>query len=1258
MQEGYTEVFAWGGDHFGQLGLGGKVLNKTYSSPRFCSFNILIKEISCGEEHSGFISSSGHVYTMGSNTDGRLGIGSRTIRNSASPCLVEDLANTSSLKISCGWAHTAIITEAGELFTWGLGEYGALGTGNTESRFSPSLVQVSKGLCVDISCGSRSTGIIVKDKTFRKSLYMCGSGEAGQLGTGRREKELNPVLIDLPEEIEQVSCGVFHTGMLCKSGSVYMTGGNSFGQLGLGNKKSQNRPERLASLEGVLVKRIRCSNFSAAVSDKGQLYVWGSGIFGEYLVPHRWSLREPVVDVDLGAGYGVAIDNSGSVYVWGGNSNGELGLEDYDVRPTPTLVSSIKGKFIRKLACGSNFCIGLGSDINPKSKTPERKRRLDDNENLSNNGNNGNTGNTLSTGIGGISANNGKGRMEEVEKLSLEVKQTYRSYEELKRNFECLNEKYEVEKRNYGKLVEELNREISRYKQDIDRFRNQIELDDREIRELTGCVSDLRRSNHEAVMEANACREELSLYKRQFEDIRNVSRSELKKLDEVREKEILDLKEKVNLELNKRKHLEKELEKADHMIQEYENSIRTCQQDLNDLSREFEENSLKSEQERKRLSIQIEKYSKDLGDQFKKNEILLSDKEKLQSMMKSDLEKYFKENKELKFQIEHLEEQLEASNYENSEILKNLKSVACEKQDNENSLNNEIERINYEKQRKIESIMTDLEKLKHENLNLQRNNDYLNRKLNDQHAVALEVEKVGNENIQLNKKIEFLVLDNEKLSAGLSAEIELLSSQKSEIMEKYDKLYLDKERKVHSLGSEVDKCLQENNELRAKLENSVQENEKAKSQIQALKEDFRSLKSQTDQQSIENKRTQARMQESSFEHSGLLSKFQNLSKEKEDLVHRFSLVKKENEDLNSQYLHLSSEKDQLHSQYNQVSREKDQLSRTLSEAQARLCQTQKEKEEICVKLSSASKESQDLSSHLSSQVQEKDQLIRSLQSNLTSAESEIMSLKSELESNSCEIQELHMVIDHARQEKAQISSVLSDEISIKSSEMQKWVAQSNMKDKEIAFIKQILNDREAEVQRNQETLKSLLEENNLTKRQIEEMRHDKESLHLRMNEKEFLLNSIKESAGGWEYKYSECMKENDGLRAQVSDLEAKNRQLFDNLDRELAQRAKDYKERTMNILTQPVRAASPGLRPPTPDGRYYSRLQTPMMSVDRPNDDYSGNTAARLLSTLEASPKARSVVRTPTKEDLKAKIANLLENRSRIESELRGLDED
>ena len=51
----------------------------------------------------------GHIYTMGSNTEGRLGIGNKTIRQSSSPCLVEDLIRYNCTQISCGWGHSAAV---------------------------------------------------------------------------------------------------------------------------------------------------------------------------------------------------------------------------------------------------------------------------------------------------------------------------------------------------------------------------------------------------------------------------------------------------------------------------------------------------------------------------------------------------------------------------------------------------------------------------------------------------------------------------------------------------------------------------------------------------------------------------------------------------------------------------------------------------------------------------------------------------------------------------------------------------------------------------------------------------------------------------------------------------------------------------------------------------------------------------------------------------------------------------------------------
>jgi alpha-tubulin suppressor-like RCC1 family protein len=58
----YTEVFSWGNDEFGQLGLGATeqqeqelLMQNAYPVPRFCSYNVTIRQISCGSHHVAFI---------------------------------------------------------------------------------------------------------------------------------------------------------------------------------------------------------------------------------------------------------------------------------------------------------------------------------------------------------------------------------------------------------------------------------------------------------------------------------------------------------------------------------------------------------------------------------------------------------------------------------------------------------------------------------------------------------------------------------------------------------------------------------------------------------------------------------------------------------------------------------------------------------------------------------------------------------------------------------------------------------------------------------------------------------------------------------------------------------------------------------------------------------------------------------------------------------------------------------------------------
>lgn len=78
-----TEVFSWGNDANGQLGLGnihgqgGEAMEKGGSrdnykqpQPRFCIYGITIKLVSCGAEHSAFVTDLNFVYSIGSNRCG------------------------------------------------------------------------------------------------------------------------------------------------------------------------------------------------------------------------------------------------------------------------------------------------------------------------------------------------------------------------------------------------------------------------------------------------------------------------------------------------------------------------------------------------------------------------------------------------------------------------------------------------------------------------------------------------------------------------------------------------------------------------------------------------------------------------------------------------------------------------------------------------------------------------------------------------------------------------------------------------------------------------------------------------------------------------------------------------------------------------------------------------------------------------------------------------------------------------------------
>lgn len=98
-----------------------------------------VTAFACGAFHSAAVVEGGELYTWGKGEWGMLG--HRTIGDEHRPRVVELLRHTRVVAVSCGGWHTAAITESGEVFAFGRGEYGRLGLGDTSSRIVPHRVR-------------------------------------------------------------------------------------------------------------------------------------------------------------------------------------------------------------------------------------------------------------------------------------------------------------------------------------------------------------------------------------------------------------------------------------------------------------------------------------------------------------------------------------------------------------------------------------------------------------------------------------------------------------------------------------------------------------------------------------------------------------------------------------------------------------------------------------------------------------------------------------------------------------------------------------------------------------------------------------------------------------------------------------------------------------------------------------------------------------------------------------------------------------
>ncbi len=135
----------------------------------------IIKEICCGHSHTLVTNVFGQVFSWGNNENGQLGLGDSAPKFVRKPVLIQNLMNIA--KISAGHEHSLAVSKSSELFLWGCG--GLTGHGHLNQVNIPTKLDFfAKTKISSAVCGGLHTIVITKDG----ETYSWGSTEGGQLG--------------------------------------------------------------------------------------------------------------------------------------------------------------------------------------------------------------------------------------------------------------------------------------------------------------------------------------------------------------------------------------------------------------------------------------------------------------------------------------------------------------------------------------------------------------------------------------------------------------------------------------------------------------------------------------------------------------------------------------------------------------------------------------------------------------------------------------------------------------------------------------------------------------------------------------------------------------------------------------------------------------------------------------------------------------------------------------------------------------------
>jgi len=263
---------------------------------------------------------AGELYCWGADLDGQIGDG--TFADEHAPVQIGTAvwrALWAGFDRTCG-----IRDDDGLLYCWGGFAYDQSLLLVTPTRFgSESAAWTGIALGAVHGCAVDTS----------LNLWCWGNGSHGELGTGDREYYSAPVEVLTSTDWKGVAAGREHTCALSTAGDVVCFGDNSYGQLGnlAGGDSVTAVPVDVAGVNAFLAVAAGESHTCAA-GDAGNLYCWGAN---DVFQSGATDPSAPTVPFDipngswdlpsLGFGHSCARLGGGGFQCWGNDDKGQLG---------------------------------------------------------------------------------------------------------------------------------------------------------------------------------------------------------------------------------------------------------------------------------------------------------------------------------------------------------------------------------------------------------------------------------------------------------------------------------------------------------------------------------------------------------------------------------------------------------------------------------------------------------------------------------------------------------------------------------------------------------------------------------------------------------------------------------------------------------------------------------------------------------------------------------------------------------------------